>query len=112
MQTRWAFYPRGTPNIIATTFVAHAFLDWYGLEGDSSMLAAAIAAVRYLNQDLAISDEGESFYAYVPGSRILIHNANVLGCGLTARVARLTGDNRSGTGGSTGGNGDHRRSTS
>ena len=41
VQTRWAFYPRGTPNIIVTTFVAHAFLDWYELTGDSSLLATA-----------------------------------------------------------------------
>jgi hypothetical protein len=92
VQTRWAFYPRGTPNIIATTFVANAFLDWYQLTGDESLLLTACAAVRSLNDDLLCDDGAESFYAYVPGSRVLIHNANILGCALTARVARLTGE--------------------
>ena len=91
VQTRWAFYPRGTPNIIVTTFVAHAFLDWFELTGDSSLLATATAAVRYLNDELLRANDA-SYYAYVPKSRVLIHNANVLGCALTSRVARLTGD--------------------
>lgn len=91
VQTRWAFYPRGTPNIIVTTFVAHAFLDWFELTGDSPLLATAAAAARYLNDELLRTTDG-SHYAYVPESRVLIHNANVLGCALTSRVARLTGD--------------------
>jgi hypothetical protein len=91
VQTRWAFYPRGTPNIIVTTFVAHAFLDWFELTGNSPLLATAAAAVRYLNGELLRATDG-SHYSYVPDSRVLIHNANVLGCALTSRVARLTGD--------------------
>jgi len=91
VQTRWAFYPSGTPNIIVTTFVAHAFLDWFELTGDPPLLATAAAAVRYLDDELLHATDG-SYYSYVPESRVLIHNANVLGCALTSRVARLTGD--------------------
>jgi hypothetical protein len=91
VQTRWAFYPRGTPNIIVTTFVAHAFLDWFELTGDSPLLATAASAVRYLNDELLRATD-RSYYSYVPGSGVLIHNANVLGCALTSRVARLMGD--------------------
>ena len=112
VQTRWASLPRGTPNIIATTFVAHAFLDWYELDRDPSKLAVASAAVRYLNDDLVNVDEAESFYAYVPGSSTLIHNANVLGCALASRVARLTGETGLADSGPARSNRDAVRSTS
>jgi polysaccharide biosynthesis protein VpsJ len=92
VQTRWAFYRRGTPNIVATTFVAHAFLDWFGIAHDPALLAMATAAVRYLNDDLLHDGTEETFYGYVPGSDVLVHNANILGSALTARVAGLTGD--------------------
>jgi hypothetical protein len=92
VQTRWAFYRRGTPNIVATTFVAQAFLDWFGFAHDPALLAVATAAVRYLNDDLLRAGTQETFYGYVPGSDVLVHNANILGSALTARVARLTGD--------------------
>ena len=91
VQTRWSFYPRGTPNIIVTTFVGNAFLDWYEITGDPALLETAAAAVRYLNKDLLGSGE-DAYYSYVPRNRVLVHNANVLGCALTSRVARLTED--------------------
>ena len=85
------FYPRDTPNIIVTTFVGNAFLDWYEISGDSALLATAAAAVRYLNEELLGSGEG-AYYSYVPRNRVLVHNANLLGCALTSRVARLSED--------------------
>ena len=91
VQTRWSFYPRGTPNIIVTTFVGNAFLDWYEITGDPVLLETAAAAVDYLNEELLGSGEG-AYYAYVPRNPVLVHNANVLGCALTSRVARLTDD--------------------
>ena len=91
VQTRWSFYPRGTPNIIVTTFVGNAFLDWYEITADPALLATAAAAVDYLNEELLRSGDG-AYYSYVPGNRVLVHNANVLGCALTSRVARLTED--------------------
>jgi hypothetical protein len=91
VQTRWAFYARGTPNIIVTTFVGNAFLDWYEITGDVRLLAVAAAAVAYLN-DVLLRPSGGTYYSYVPGSPILVHNANVLGCALACRVARLGGD--------------------
>ncbi len=92
VQTRWAFYPRGTPNIIVTTFVAHAFLDWFELTGDSAAPGDRHGGGALLERRASAQRLAEVYYAYVPESRVLIHNANVLGCALTSRVARLTGD--------------------
>jgi hypothetical protein len=90
VQTRWAFYPKGTPNIIVTTFVGNSFLDWYDLTRDPKYLATASAAVNYLNEELL--GVGGDYYSYVPDSPVLVHNANVLGCALASRVAQATGD--------------------
>lgn len=80
VQTRWAFYPAGTPNVIATTFVGQAFLDWQRL--DLARDAAAFVVERLL-----VEDGARQYFAYVPGNRTLIHNANALAAGFVALAA-------------------------
>lgn len=92
VQTRWAFYPAGTPNIVVTTFVGNAFLDWHERGGDPAYLAVAKSAADYLCEVLLVEDRGRSYFAYVPGVSTLIHNANLLGCGFLARLAHVSGD--------------------
>jgi hypothetical protein len=87
VQTRWAFYPAGTPNVIATTFVGQAFLDWYELVGDARHLEVARRAVDFVVEQLLVEDGGRSYFAYVPGNRTLVHNANALAAGFVAAVA-------------------------
>lgn len=91
-QLRWAFYPAGTPNIVVTTFVSNAFLDWYERAGDTAHLDAARRAAEYILDELCVTDSGGPYFAYVPGVPTLIHNANLLGCGLIARLGALSGD--------------------
>ena len=91
MQTRWAFYPAGTPNIIVTTFVANAFLDWYERDGEEAHLAVASEAAEFLVERLLVDRERRRYFGYVPGVTSLIHNANVLGCALLARAGGHTG---------------------
>ncbi len=92
VQTRWAYYPRGTANIIVTTFVANAFLDWYERDGDGGHLEIARHAVEFVVDTLLVSDVDQPYFAYVPGVSALVHNANILGCGLLARFGGLVGD--------------------
>lgn len=84
VQTRWAFYPAGSPNIIATTFVAAAFLDWYECSHEPSHLEEAKRACRFLLAELLRDGSQGSYFAYVPGVSTLVHNANLLGCALVA----------------------------
>jgi hypothetical protein len=92
VQTRWAFYPAGTPNIIATTFVANAFLDWYECCGEQEYLDVAGQAAGFLLERLLVDDATRTYFAYVPRVRTLVHNANLLGCGFLARLSRLNGN--------------------
>lgn len=91
VQTRWAFYAAGTPNVIATTFVGQAFLDWHEREvacgsGESAAryLDVARDAAAFIVERLLVEDGGRPYFAYVPGNATLIHNANALAAGLVA----------------------------
>ena len=75
MQTRWSFYPAGTPNVVATAFAATALLE----AGDQYAPRAHDAATWALDE-LWIEPEG--YIGYHPGRPANIHNANLLGAWL------------------------------
>jgi len=92
-QTRSLLVPRGAPNLVCTTFVANALLDAFEAGGDASLLDKAASAAAYIVERLYWTDAGgvASLSYPVPGVRSQVHNANLLGAALLARVARLTG---------------------
>ncbi len=91
VQTRFFRYLAGSPNTIATSFGAHAFLDAVELLGDEARLETAKRASRFLVNRMHISDRGAPFFRYIPGDTKLIHNANLLACSVLARTDRLGG---------------------
>lgn len=90
VQTRWAFYPKGSANLIATVFVARGLLEAGSALGDERLIARAYESVDFLVHTLW-DEEGE-FFRYTPGSGTLIHNANYLGAGLVAAAGRIRDD--------------------
>jgi hypothetical protein len=91
VQTRFFSYPRGTPNVIATSFAAHALLDGQDLLGDERWGEAAERSCEFLIARL-LEDDGERLYfRYLPAEKELVHNANVLGCSVLARTSALLG---------------------
>ena len=88
VQTRWGYYRAGEPNAIVTSFAANALLDVAAASGRSVFSEAAAAAVSFVLDELLVDDRHGPFFTYVPGSTVLIHNANVLVSGLVARVDR------------------------
>ena len=89
VQTRVFFYPRTTPNTIATAFAALALLDAYDLAGVGDGLDLAIGAgdffLRHVPQTATAKG---SYFGYLPGDSTPIHNANMLVAELLARLAR------------------------
>jgi hypothetical protein len=77
VQTRWAFYPAGTPNIIATAFVIEAL-------NDGRLTAQDDLAIEWLIERMV---HPAGFIRYVPGNDRLIHNANVLGARALHRLS-------------------------
>jgi hypothetical protein len=89
-QSRAFFVPKNTPSIVCTTFIAQAWLDHYELFGDPNSLDVARSSCQFLLKDLHRSQDGDSFcFSYTPVDQSQVHNANLLGAELLARVGRL-----------------------
>jgi hypothetical protein len=94
VQTRWAYYRAGSPNLIATFFVGRGFaVDSVVREDDQSDSrfkdAAAFLQTRLLRA-------GESaYFAYTLDSERLVHNANLLGAGLVSAAGAMLGSQTS-----------------
>lgn len=79
VQTRWSYYPASVPNLVATTFCADGCLDTGTLDGE---------AVRSLAHGLLEHLHNGEFFTYTPAGDVLVHNANLMGAALAARLAR------------------------
>ena len=88
------FYaPSGTPTLVNTVFIAHAFLDGYDLLGRQDWLEIARSACDFVLSDLSrYEDQSGLCFSYTPLDQRLVHNANVLAASLLARVASHTGE--------------------
>jgi hypothetical protein len=80
MQTRWSFYPAGSPNVVVTAFAASGLLEAGQLLEQPDRLRRAKDAARWVADDLWIDPEG--YFAYHSGRPANIHNASLLGAWL------------------------------
>lgn len=88
VQSRVVFYPRGTPNVIATCFAGEALLDAYEQGGDPQLLERAAATGSFLVRHIPQTEDDEgAYFGYFPGDRSPIHNASMLVAAFLARVA-------------------------
>ena len=90
VQTRWAFYPAGTPNLIATVFVARGMGTAAVVLPDGDLLSAFRDSAHFLKERLFVY-AANPFFRYTPATDRLVHNANLLGAGLVAMDAALNG---------------------
>jgi hypothetical protein len=93
-QTRTVVVPRGTPNLVCTTFVAEALLDLYEQSHQSEHLEMAVSAAEYILKELYWTDgDVVAGFSYpLPSVRNHVHNANFLAAALFCRVHKHTGD--------------------
>lgn len=91
VQTRFFAYDRGTPNVIATSFVGHALLDGLELLGEEEWGEQATRVCEFLTARLLGEIGGRPHFRYLAAERELVHNANALGCSVLARTGALTG---------------------
>jgi len=80
MQTRWSFYPAGSPNVVVTAFAASALLEAERDAGRTDLGDRAREAARWALEELWV--ERDSYFAYHPGNPANVHNANLLGAWL------------------------------
>lgn len=92
---RNAVFPAGTPTIVNTAYIAEALLDLFEVSGDEKYKDTAVSSADFLLGDLNRSGTDEEFcFSYTPMDRTQIHNANMLGAALLARLHALTGEER------------------
>ncbi len=93
-QTRTRLVPRGAPNLVCTAFVGDALVEAHERDADPALLDLAGGAARYIAHELYAEDgAGHAFLRYpTPESCEPVHNANLLGAALLARVHAHTGE--------------------
>ena len=92
VQTRVFRYQAHTPNTIATSFAAQAFMDSWELEGDAQREAVVRGVVGFLVENMRVDRAGRSYFTYLAGEDELVHNANLLACAVLVRAGRLADD--------------------
>jgi hypothetical protein len=94
-QTRGELVPKGSPNIICSTFAANALLDAYEQSRKTLWLDAAVSAADFILDVLFERDSSsQACFNYTPLERSKIHNANLLGAALLCRINRVSGQRR------------------
>ncbi|WP_418392989.1 delta-aminolevulinic acid dehydratase [Victivallis lenta] len=87
-----AFVPRGVPTIVNTAFIGHALLDAWQVWKSEEALTLAFSTADFMLNDLNRKQEKDTFcFSYTPLDHNYVHNANLLGASLLARLAITTG---------------------
>jgi hypothetical protein len=92
-QSRVFFIPRGTPNIVCSSFIGHALLDVWEALHEQRALDLAVPIAQFFLRDLNRITEGDGFcFSYTPVDTHAVHNANLLGASLLIRLYKITQD--------------------
>jgi hypothetical protein len=89
-----AFYvPEGTPNLVTVSFIVQALLEHYQLFHDEKSLHTARSCCDFISKDMILHEDDRTLcFAYIPGSRVAVHNVNVLAAAALAMTGSLTGE--------------------
>jgi hypothetical protein len=93
-QARAFFQPKGTPTVVATSFVADALMTAAETLNEPRWLDVAISSARFVLEDLnrTYDEEGNFSFSYSPLDKTQVFNASLLGARLLARVFSFTGE--------------------
>jgi len=92
-QSRTLRAPAFTPTVVNSSFIGHALLDAYAVLGIQSDLDTAVSIKDFLLNDVKRLEDDSTFcFTYSPVDDYGVHNANLLGASLLARLAHITGD--------------------
>jgi len=92
-QSRAFFLPKGTPTVVATTFIASALMDAYDVTKNTLYLDIALSSADFVMKDLNRTQKEEGFiFSYSPFDDTRVYNASLLGSKLLARIYSYTKD--------------------
>jgi hypothetical protein len=84
-QTRWSWYPGGSPNVVATAFSANALAEAAVTLGEPTWRERAERAAGWVARELFMPEEG--YFAYHGHSDRFVHNANLLAAAVVHELA-------------------------
>jgi hypothetical protein len=87
VELRWGAYGPQQANAVVTSYAAHALLDLVSVGGGSGLEDVAREAVSLAVGELWVEDGSDAYFVYCNGSRVPIHNANVLVASFVARAS-------------------------
>jgi len=94
-QSRGGSISKGTPTIVWTGLIAHAFLDGYEQLGENQYLDVARSSCDFILNELGWEEFEEGcLLRYYPNSNNLVHNSSMIGASLLARVNSLAPNTR------------------
>jgi rhamnogalacturonyl hydrolase YesR len=89
--TRSGLNPAGSPIIVWTSLIGHAFLDAYVATNTARYLDVATAICDWILALPRERTDAGTCLSYVPFAQSSIHNSNLLGAGMLARTWHHTG---------------------
>lgn len=95
-QARAFFQPKGTPTVVATTFIAEALLEAYSINQNKKLLETIISASNFILNDLnrTYDNNGNFSFSYSPLDKTQVFNASLLGAKLLCLIYKYTGDKK------------------
>lgn len=86
--------PAGTPVLVVCAIAAQAFLHAHAVSGNPQWLDAARSIAKFVVDEIPRQPaaDGTFCFGYTPQDRRRVHNANLLGAELLARVAVAAGE--------------------
>ena len=90
-QTRGYFLKAGEPTIVWSSLTAQAFVMAYEVLRDRKYLEVAESTADFILKDLKHVPVGNGVcISYIPGDVVLVHNSNLLGAALLAKIYKYT----------------------
>jgi hypothetical protein len=92
---RYFFFPKGTPTVVATTFVASGLMDAYEITRNKEYLDIALSSAAFVINDLIRTEQekGGFLFSYSPiPTNNEVYNASLLGSQLLARAYHYSKD--------------------
>ncbi len=91
-QARDFFFPKYSPTVVATSFVADSLFNAYELTNEQRYLDSALSSADFVINDLKRSKVKEGFiFSYSPFDDRKVYNASLLGSRLLACAYHYTG---------------------
>jgi hypothetical protein len=85
---------KNMPTVVVTSYIANSFLDLFEITENKKYLNVAISSCEFILKDLNVIENNKGIcFSYTPIDNFSIHNANLIGAALLARVHSITNQN-------------------